>query len=162
MDSQVLKSVAEFYTILLEVHLQVASEMLRGGNLFLTLVSKTDHSGSVMFKSGECTSEGRCWSSPSWSSNHDWTDPAVWMWALPSWETASLFGNDVWIMGCTRLPNLSTYSLVVSDTAVKGNNGTNKILYHGIAAQATTEPSFCFTVGTRHSGVQPFLGVLQT
>jgi hypothetical protein len=30
-----------------------------------------------------------------------------------SQKTASLFGNKVWIMGCTWLPNPSTYSLVV-------------------------------------------------
>jgi hypothetical protein len=34
-------------------------------------------------------------------------------WGVSSWETARLFGNDVWTMGCTRLPNLSTYSLAV-------------------------------------------------
>jgi hypothetical protein len=28
-----------------------------------------------------------------------------------SWSTASLFGNNFWIMGCIWLPNLSTYSL---------------------------------------------------
>jgi hypothetical protein len=83
-----------------------------GGNLFLTLVSKTDHSGSIMFKSGDCAGQGRCWSSPSCSSNHDWTVPAV---PFSSWKAASLFGNNVWIMGCIWLPNLSTstYSLAV-------------------------------------------------
>jgi hypothetical protein len=33
----------------------------------------------------------------------------VWMGALPSWKTASLFGNNIWIMRCTWLTNLSTY-----------------------------------------------------
>jgi hypothetical protein len=51
--------------------------------------------------------------STSCSSNYDWTVPVVWMGTLSSWETASLFGNIVWIMGCTRLVNLSTYSLAV-------------------------------------------------
>jgi hypothetical protein len=32
--------------------------------------------------------------------------------ALSSWKT-SLFWNNTWIMGCTWLPNLSTYSLAV-------------------------------------------------
>jgi hypothetical protein len=32
---------------------------------------------------------------------------------LSSWITASLFRNNVWIMWCTWLPNLSTYSLAV-------------------------------------------------
>jgi hypothetical protein len=43
-----------------------------------TLVSKTDKSGSMMFKSVDCAGQGRCWSSPSGSSNHDWTIPPVW------------------------------------------------------------------------------------
>jgi hypothetical protein len=45
---------------------------------------------------------------------------------------------------------------------MKDNNGTDRILHHDIAAQTITEPSPCFTVGTRHSGVQTFLAVLQT
>jgi hypothetical protein len=32
---------------------------------------------------------------------------------LSSWETASLFGNNVWIMGYTWLPNLSAHFLAV-------------------------------------------------
>jgi hypothetical protein len=39
-----------------------------GGNLFLTLVSKTDQSGSAMFKCHDCSGQGRRWSSPSCSS----------------------------------------------------------------------------------------------
>jgi hypothetical protein len=31
--------------------------------------------------------------------------------ALSSWRSASLLGNNVWIMGCAWLSNLSTYSL---------------------------------------------------
>jgi hypothetical protein len=37
----------------------------------------------------------------------------MWMGVLSSWKTASLIGNNVWIMGCTWLPNLSTYPLTV-------------------------------------------------
>jgi hypothetical protein len=37
----------------------------------------------------------------------------VWMGALSTWRTVSLFGNNVWIMGCTWLPNMSTYFLAV-------------------------------------------------
>jgi hypothetical protein len=45
MDSYSFKQpLAELYTILLEEHFQVAED----GNLFLTLVSKTDQSGSMM------------------------------------------------------------------------------------------------------------------
>jgi hypothetical protein len=36
---------------------------------------------------------------------------------------------------------------------MKGNNGTNRTLYHDIVAQTITEPSPCFTVGTRYSGL---------
>jgi hypothetical protein len=36
---------------------------------------------------------------------------------------------------------------------MKGNNGTNRILYHDIAAQTITEPSPCFSIGSRHSGL---------
>jgi hypothetical protein len=35
------------------------------------------------------------------------------MGALSSWKTASLFGNNVWIMEYKRIPNLSTYSVFV-------------------------------------------------
>jgi hypothetical protein len=83
------------------------------GNLFLTLFSKTDQSGSIMFKSGNYAGQGSCWSSPSCSSNHDWTVPAVWMGSLSSYKTESLFGNNVWIMGCTWLHNLSKHFLAV-------------------------------------------------
>jgi hypothetical protein len=85
-----------------------------GGNLFLTLVSKTDQSGLIMFKCGDCAGQGRCWTSPSCYLNHDWTVPAVRMGSLSSWKPVSLHGNNVWIMGCTWLPNLSTYSLAVA------------------------------------------------
>jgi hypothetical protein len=40
------QSVVEFIPVLLK-------NIFGGGNLFLTLVSKTDHSGPMMFKSGE-------------------------------------------------------------------------------------------------------------
>ena len=31
-----------------------------GGNLLLTLLSKADHSGPTIFKSGDCAGKGRC------------------------------------------------------------------------------------------------------
>jgi hypothetical protein len=37
----------------------------------------------------------------------------VWMGALASWRTASLFRNNVWIIRCTWLPNLSMHPLAV-------------------------------------------------
>jgi hypothetical protein len=54
------QSVMEFYAIHLEGHLQVSLEILGGGNLLLTLVPKTDQSGSVMFKSGDCAAGEDC------------------------------------------------------------------------------------------------------
>jgi hypothetical protein len=86
---------------------------IRGGKLFLTLVSKTEQSGSLMFKCGDCAGQGRCWNSSSCSSNYDSTIPSVWVGALSSWKTASLFWNNSWIVGCTSLLNLSTHSLAV-------------------------------------------------
>jgi hypothetical protein len=83
------------------------------GNLFLTLISKTDQNGSIMLKSDGYAGQGRCWSSSSCSSNHNWTVPAVWIGVLSSCKTASLFGSNVRIKGCTWLPNLFTYSLAV-------------------------------------------------
>jgi hypothetical protein len=44
------QSLAEFYTIPHEEHLQVA----------LDFSLQTDQSGSVMFKSGDCAGQGRC------------------------------------------------------------------------------------------------------
>jgi hypothetical protein len=35
------------------------------------------------------------------------------MGTLSSWQTETLFGNNVWIMWCTWLRNLSMYSLAV-------------------------------------------------
>jgi hypothetical protein len=86
--------IAEFYAILLEEHLQVTLEKLEVG-ISSSLVSKTDRNGSLMFKHGDCAGQGRC------SSNHDGILPAVLKVALSSWKNASLFGNNVWIMGCT-------------------------------------------------------------
>jgi hypothetical protein len=54
----------------------------------------------MMFRFGDCAGQGRCWISPLCSSNHDWTVPAVWMGALSSWKTASLFRG----LGIAALP----------------------------------------------------------
>jgi hypothetical protein len=43
--------------------------------------------------------------------------------------------------------------LACNNSAMKGNNGTNWILYHDIAAQIVTEPASCFNAGTRQSGL---------
>jgi hypothetical protein len=77
--------------------------------------------------------------------------------ALSSWRSASLLGNNVWIMGCAWLSNLSTYFLAVIVTALMG------LAEHcDIAPQTFTEPYFNVTVGTRHSEFYVFLGDLQT
>jgi hypothetical protein len=75
-------------------------------------------------------------------------------WVQPC-KTASLFGNNVWIMGCASLPNLSTYSLAVI-RPLRVTMGQAE--YQGIATQTITESPLCFTFGSRHSG----LGVFQT
>jgi hypothetical protein len=49
-----------------------------------------------------------------------------------------------------------------SNSAMKGNNGTNRILYHDTSAQTIIEPPACFIVGTRHSRLSASLRVLQT
>jgi hypothetical protein len=113
-----------------------------GGNLFLTVVSKTNQSGSMMFKSGHYAGQRRCWSSPS---NHDWTVLAVWMGTLSSWKTASLFGMHLFTQPAHLLP--------CSNSAIKRINETNRILYYDIAVETIIEPPPCFTVGTRHSGL---------
>jgi hypothetical protein len=64
------RSLGEFYTILLEEHLQVDSEMLEVGICSSFYPPKLT-SGSMMFKSGDYAGQGRCWSSVSCSSNHD-------------------------------------------------------------------------------------------
>jgi hypothetical protein len=45
------------------------------------------------------------------------------------------------------------YVLPCSYSAMNGNNGTNRILYHDIDTQAITESPLCFTVGARHYGL---------
>jgi hypothetical protein len=49
-----LNNLVEFYNILLEEHIPVALRDVGGGNLFPILLSKADHSGSVMVKTGDC------------------------------------------------------------------------------------------------------------
>jgi hypothetical protein len=49
-----------------------------GGNMCVNLHSKTDHSGSMTFKSGDCGGHGWCWRASLCSSNEDWTLLAEW------------------------------------------------------------------------------------
>jgi hypothetical protein len=52
-----VQSLEELYTILLEEYLQVALEMLEV-EISSSLLSKTDQSGSVMFKSRDYAGQG--------------------------------------------------------------------------------------------------------
>jgi hypothetical protein len=49
-----------------------------------------------------------------------------------------------------------------SNSAMKRNNGTNRILNDDIAAETITKPPPCFTVGTQAFRIVDFLGVLLT
>jgi hypothetical protein len=52
--------------------------------------------------------------------------------------------------------------LPFSNSAMKGNNGTNRVLYHDIAVQTITERPPCFNDGTGNSELYATMGVLQT
>jgi hypothetical protein len=117
-----------------------------GGNLFLTLVSKTDQSGSMMFKSDDCAGQGRCWSSPSCSSNHDWKVPGEWMGALSSWRITTLFRKTPGSWDAPAYPTCNS--------AMQGNNGTNRIPWYCCPNHHRTSPMF-------HCWNQASLGVLQ-
>jgi len=76
-------------------------------NLLLTILSETDHSDLMIFKSGNCAGRGWCWNAYSCSSIQEWTILAVCMGELSSWKTASLSGNNNWTIACTWLPKMS-------------------------------------------------------
>jgi hypothetical protein len=80
-----------------------------------------------MFICGDWTGQGR-WSSPSYSSNHDRTVPSAWMGALSSWKIASLFGKR--LDHGMHLITQPVHVLLCSNSAMKGNNGTNRILQY--------------------------------
>jgi hypothetical protein len=86
---------AEFYTLILEEHIQVALEMSKVGNVFLIQVSKTDQSASVIFKSGDCV-EVHLRALQTVTEDFQ----------MCEWGHCRLgklhrfFGNNVWIMGC--------------------------------------------------------------
>ena len=129
---------------------KISSSCLRedgGGNLILTLLCKTGHSGLMIFKSGNCAGQRRCWSASSFSSKQDWTLVAVCMSELSSWKIVSLLENKIWFIGCTWLPTVSTESLAVMwpFSVIIG-----PAKYQGIAAWVTTDLPPCFTVETRH------------
>ena len=129
-----------------------------GGNLLLTLLSKTDKRDLMILKSGDCAGQGRCLSASSCSSNQDLTLLAVCIGKMSSWKTASLLGNNIWTIGCTQLPNVH----IVTDIIRPFKVIIGPAEYQYIDAQIITDPSPCFKVGTRNSGLQAFLGILQT
>jgi hypothetical protein len=104
------QSRAKCYTNLLEKH-QVVSEMFEVG------ICSSFWSPKLIRMVQRCPNlvsarQRRCWSPPSWSPNHDWTVPAVWRGHCHLGKLHRCSEeNNVWIMGCTWLPNLSTYSL---------------------------------------------------
>jgi hypothetical protein len=78
------------------------------------------------------------------------------MGVFSSWKTASFFGNNFWIIGWTWLP--SCQSTLCSNSAMKGNNGTHRILYHDIAAQTITEPCPVFQYWNQAFRIVGYLG----
>jgi hypothetical protein len=104
-----------------------------------------------MLKSGDCVGQARC------CEVHLLVlQTMAEQFQLGKWKTA-LFGIHV-----MHLITQSVQVLPCSNSAMEGNNGTNRMLYHDIAAQTITEPPPCFTVETRYSGLYASLGVLQT
>jgi hypothetical protein len=57
-----------------------------GGTPLVTVLTKTDHSILMIFKSDNCAGQGRCWSVSSCCSNQDWTLLAVCVCKLSSWK----------------------------------------------------------------------------
>jgi hypothetical protein len=108
-----------------------------GGRLLLNLVSKTNRSGSLLFKCGDCAGQGRCLNSSAYSSNHDWTVPAVWRGHCRLWNLRRYveITSGSWDALITQPDHVLPYS----NSPMMGNNGANKILYHDIPAQTTTE-----------------------
>jgi hypothetical protein len=113
-------------------------------NLFLTLVSKTDQSGPMIFRCGDFFGQRKCWSSPSCSSNRGWTKFELCKWGhchLRKLHRYSEVTSGSWdVPDYTQPDHVPRYS----NSAMKGNNGTNRIVYHDIAAQTITEPPPCF------------------
>jgi hypothetical protein len=86
----------------------------------------------MLLKSGEFVGQGRWRSPPSCSSNQTMTEQFQ-LCELGHCHL-SLFANKVRIVGCAWLPNLSTYVLPCSNSAMKGNNLTcpiSWIMIHG-------------------------------
>jgi hypothetical protein len=80
--------------ILYYLYWRTSSSYLSGGvNLLLTLLSKSGHSGSMIFKDGDYAGQGRCWSASSCFSNQYCALLAVCMDELLSRKFASFLGE---------------------------------------------------------------------
>ena len=90
-----------------------------GGNLLLTLLSKTDNSDSMIFVWRLCW-PGRMFKC---SSDQDLTLLAVCISKLSSWKPA-LLGNT-WAVGCTRLPKCPHSHW--HDSTIQGNYRTRRM-----------------------------------
>jgi hypothetical protein len=81
--------------------------------------------------------------------------PCYWNWlptAALSWKMVSLFGKNIWIIRCTF--TRPVHLLPCGNLAMKGNNGTNKILYQYCCPNHhRTSPVFHCWDPTRHSGL---------
>jgi hypothetical protein len=75
----------------------------------------------------------------------------VWMGALSFLKTASFLGNNVWVMGCTWLPNLSTYVLAVIRPWRVIMRSAKYCTTKFLPKPSQNLP--CYIVGTRHSGL---------
>jgi hypothetical protein len=115
-----------------------------GGNLLLTLLCKTDHTCLMIFKSGNCAGQGRCWSASSCSSNQDWTLLVVCMGEVLSWKIASLLGGK-------KLDHTMHHVVPGSNLTSQSNFGTS-IMPRYCCPCCHRSPPY-FTVETRHSGL---------
>jgi hypothetical protein len=106
------RSLTEFYTILLEELLQVALETLEVE--ICSSLEPTKLTRVVKWYSNLVTGICRDDVEVHVHALQRMTEHfQLCEWGQSSWKTASLFGNNMWFMWCTWLPNLSTYSLAV-------------------------------------------------
>ena len=80
----------------------------------------------MIFKSGDCIGQGRCWSASPCSSNQDWTLPAVCMGESSSWKIASLLGNNIWTIRL-HLITQDVHAVTGSSSTIQSNYETSII-----------------------------------
>jgi hypothetical protein len=66
----------------------------------------------------------------------------VWIGEFSSWNSASLFRNNVWITGWMHLITQPVNVLLCSNSDMKGNNGTNRIPRYCCPHHHRTSPVF--------------------